>query len=94
MENNVQQRNEKQEATKFKVKSFQIIWKLFRRAIDGARTRGLDLGKVARYQLRHYRICMYLCQIRLISYNTCIILSTLNLKKFRVNPVILYVPFS
>ena len=29
---------------------------LFFRAIDGARTRGLDLGKVARYQLRHYRI--------------------------------------
>ncbi len=29
---------------------------LFLRAIDGARTRGLDLGKVARYQLRHYRI--------------------------------------
>ena len=28
----------------------------FFRAIDGARTRGLDLGKVARYQLRHYRI--------------------------------------
>lgn len=28
------------------------------RAIDGARTRGLDLGKVARYQLRHYRICI------------------------------------
>ena len=28
------------------------------RAIDGARTRGLDLGKVARYQLRHYRICV------------------------------------
>ena len=28
----------------------------FIRAIDGARTRGLDLGKVARYQLRHYRI--------------------------------------
>ena len=26
------------------------------RAIDGARTRGLDLGKVARYQLRHYRM--------------------------------------
>ena len=26
------------------------------RAIDGARTRGLDLGKVARYQLRHYRV--------------------------------------
>ena len=31
--------------------------KMFLRAIDGARTRGLDLGKVARYQLRHYRIC-------------------------------------
>ena len=30
--------------------------KMFLRAIDGARTRGLDLGKVARYQLRHYRI--------------------------------------
>ncbi len=30
----------------------------FQRAIDGARTRGLDLGKVARYQLRHYRICL------------------------------------
>ena len=29
------------------------------RAIDGARTRGLDLGKVARYQLRHYRIYCY-----------------------------------
>ena len=27
------------------------------RAIDGTRTRGLDLGKVARYQLRHYRMC-------------------------------------
>ena len=27
----------------------------FTEAIDGARTRGLDLGKVARYQLRHYR---------------------------------------
>ena len=26
------------------------------RAIDGARTRGLDLGKVARHQLRHYRM--------------------------------------
>ena len=26
-----------------------------KKAIDGARTRGLDLGKVARYQLRHYR---------------------------------------
>ena len=29
---------------------------LITKAIDGARTRGLDLGKVARYQLRHYRI--------------------------------------
>lgn len=28
------------------------------KAIDGARTRGLDLGKVARYQLRHYRIVL------------------------------------
>ena len=27
-----------------------------KKAIDGARTRGLDLGKVARYQLRHYRL--------------------------------------
>ena len=32
------------------------IYQGFQRAIDGARTRGLDLGKVARYQLRHYRI--------------------------------------
>lgn len=31
----------------------------FIRAIDGARTRGLDLGKVARYQLRHYRMCFF-----------------------------------
>ncbi len=31
-------------------------------AIDGARTRGLDLGKVARYQLRHYRICNCILQ--------------------------------
>lgn len=28
---------------------------ILRRAIDGVRTRGLNLGKVARYQLRHYR---------------------------------------
>ena len=33
------------------------MWSFYFRAIDGARTRGLDLGKVARYQLRHYRIC-------------------------------------
>ena len=42
------------------------------RAIDGARTRGLDLGKVARYQLRHYRIC-YVCEISCVEhvlYNT------------------------
>ena len=40
----------------------------FTRAIDGARTRGLDLGKVARYQLRHYRIfcCVSLCLPRTI----------------------------
>lgn len=29
---------------------------ILKRAIDGVRTRGLNLGKVARYQLRHYRI--------------------------------------
>ena len=35
---------------------FRCVYLTFvRRAIDGARTRGLDLGKVARYQLRHYR---------------------------------------
>ena len=42
------------------------------RAIDGARTRGLDLGKVARYQLRHYRIC-YVCvlsRVEHVLYNT------------------------
>ena len=39
-------------------RSYEIIkLHLPMRAIDGARTRGLDLGKVARYQLRHYRIC-------------------------------------
>ena len=38
----------------------------FRRAIDGARTRGLDLGKVARYQLRHYRMCLILRDVSLI----------------------------
>ena len=38
-------------------RSYEIIkLHLPMRAIDGARTRGLDLGKVARYQLRHYRI--------------------------------------
>ena len=36
-----------------KIKDLQAQRK---KAIDGARTRGLDLGKVARYQLRHYRI--------------------------------------
>ena len=42
------------------------------RAIDGARTRGLDLGKVARYQLRHYRI-RYVCvlsRVEHVLYNT------------------------
>ena len=41
-----------------KKKKPRIYWtsSLKTRAIDGARTRGLDLGKVARYQLRHYRI--------------------------------------
>ena len=43
---------------------------LLMRAIDGTRTRGLDLGKVARYQLRHYRIsCVGCC-----SSATCCIL--------------------
>ena len=38
-------------------RSYEIIKvHLPMRAIDGARTRGLDLGKVTRYQLRHYRI--------------------------------------
>ena len=46
------------------------------RAIDGARTRGLDLGKVARYQLRHYRISeivteKYLPQRQNIYYYRC-----------------------
>ena len=36
----------------------QHFWESTSRAIDGARTRGLDLGKVARYQLRHYRKCV------------------------------------
>ena len=35
-----------------------ITVRKIKRAIDGARTRGLDLGKVARYQLRHYRKCL------------------------------------
>ncbi len=38
----------------------------FSRAIDGARTRGLDLGKVARYQLRHYRIDISFSRTRYI----------------------------
>ncbi len=41
----------------------------FMRAIDGARTRGLDLGKVARYQLRHYRICCRLYQTYIIIHD-------------------------
>ena len=39
----------------YKKKKLRIFFGVSR-AIDGARTRGLDLGKVARYQLRHYRI--------------------------------------
>ena len=48
------------------------------RAIDGARTRGLDLGKVARYQLRHYRICTCLSAHRLlyVYYQSLFALST------------------
>ena len=45
------------------------------RAIDGARTRGLDLGKVARYQLRHYRICVIRIGL-LLFYMTSYLLST------------------
>ena len=55
-----------------KVKNSKINFLLFERAIDGARTRGLDLGKVARYQLRHYRIC-YVCELSCVEhvlYNT------------------------
>ena len=40
----------------------QLLLGIKKRAIDGTRTRGLDLGKVARYQLRHYRICCFLQQ--------------------------------
>ena len=54
-------------------RSYEIIKvHLPMRAIDGARTRGLDLGKVARYQLRHYRIC-YVCELSCVEhvlYNT------------------------
>ena len=39
----------------YKIQKNSEIYPEFLRAIDGARTRGLDLGKVARYQLRHYR---------------------------------------
>ena len=57
-------------------RSYEIIKvHLSMRAIDGARTRGLDLGKVARYQLRHYRIC-YVCELSCVEhvlYNTCLL---------------------
>ena len=35
-----------------------------KRAIDGTRTRGLHLGKVALYQLSYYRIKELLCYLR------------------------------
>ncbi len=41
---------------KKRIKKIPCISRDSSQAIDGARTRGLDLGKVARYQLRHYRI--------------------------------------
>ena len=66
------------------------------RAIDGARTRGLDLGKVARYQLRHYRILSAVCQ-RLVyitlSSNKCQQLFSYFFKKFyhiKKHPLIRY----
>ena len=63
------------------------------RAIDGARTRGLDLGKVARYQLRHYRILTSLtisfCDVparlsngQVLLYNKLNLLSTIFLNFF------------
>ena len=51
----------------------------FIRAIDGARTRGLDLGKVARYQLRHYRI-YYCLHKTFIVYTILRNLSTVSVK--------------
>ena len=51
----------------------------FSRAIDGARTRGLDLGKVARYQLRHYRI-YYCLHKTFIVYTILRNLSTVSVK--------------
>ena len=53
----------------------------FFRATDGARTRGLDLGKVARYQLRHCRISVVCYQRQVIIYSIEIVLSTQNYKK-------------
>ena len=52
---------------KGRVKNFCFLHVLLLRAIDGARTRGLDLGKVARYQLRHYRMCTAFSTV--LSYN-------------------------
>ncbi len=51
----------------------------FMRAIDGARTRGLDLGKVARYQLRHYRI-YYLYQTFIILHDFIIFVNCFSKK--------------
>ena len=53
------------------------------RAIDGARTRGLDLGKVARYQLRHHRI--YLCRLLLPATMNTILESGSKVKHFLKN---------
>ena len=67
-------------------KTFEI---LSVRAIDGARTRGLDLGKVARYQLRHYRISevfsvlFCISQAQYIYYTMNCVLSTYFLKNFK-----------
>ena len=52
------------------------VYGALRRAIDGARTRGLDLGKVARYQLRHYRIQCVFSHTQVVSYHLTSALST------------------
>ena len=56
------------------------------RAIDGARTRGLDLGKVARYQLRHYRLWSAALATVLIYYSDIdlsnVFLNYMKIKKY------------
>ena len=60
-------------------KKTRTISVLVLRAIDGARTRGLDLGKVARYQLRHYRMLCFVSEVfpsstkHMISYRIVVV---------------------